>query len=102
MDIVNETGRRRLSRRSLDQEDPYQKQPQCLARWAVMVGDSLNEEIAVKDDVRSLCGHYYWLRRLSARMAFWACSTRSSTSSSDIPLLSKPRAIGSTISSNGF
>ena len=27
-----------------------EKQPQCLARWAVTVGDSLNEEISVKVD----------------------------------------------------
>ena len=33
------------------------KQPQCVARWAVAVGDSLNEEIAVKDDARSEFGH---------------------------------------------
>ena len=34
-----------------------EKQPQCLARWAVTVGDSLNEEIAVKDDAGSKVGH---------------------------------------------
>jgi hypothetical protein len=34
-----------------------EKQPQCLARWAVTVGDSLNEEIAVKHDARSKFGH---------------------------------------------
>ena len=28
-----------------------------LSRWAVTVGDSLNEEIAVKDDARSKFGH---------------------------------------------
>ena len=35
----------------------YCKQPQCLPRWAVTVGDSLNEEIAIKDDARSEFGH---------------------------------------------
>ena len=34
-----------------------EKQPQCFARWAVTVGDSLNEEIAVKDDAGSKFGH---------------------------------------------
>jgi hypothetical protein len=34
-----------------------EKQPQCFSRWAVTVGDSLNEEIAVKDDARSKIGH---------------------------------------------
>ena len=34
-----------------------EKQPQCLPRWAVTVGDSLNEEIAVKDDAGSKFGH---------------------------------------------
>src|ERR1700750_1120613 len=34
-----------------------EKQPQRLARWAVTVGDSLNEEIAVKDDAGSKFGH---------------------------------------------
>jgi hypothetical protein len=38
-------------------EDLVEKQPQCLARGAVTVGDSLNEEIAVKDDARSKFGH---------------------------------------------
>ena len=28
-----------------------------LSRWAVTVGDSLNEEIAVKDDAGSKVGH---------------------------------------------
>lgn len=36
---------------------PIEKQPQCFSRWAVTVGDSLNEEIAVKDDARSKFGH---------------------------------------------
>jgi len=35
----------------------YCKQPQCLPRWAVTVGDSLNEEIAVKDDAGNKFGH---------------------------------------------
>src|ERR1041384_1230530 len=34
-----------------------EKQLQCLARWAVTVGDSLNEQIAVKDDARNKFGH---------------------------------------------
>jgi hypothetical protein len=34
-----------------------EKQPQCLARWAVTVGDSLNEQVAVKDDARRKFGH---------------------------------------------
>ena len=34
-----------------------EKQPQCFARWAVTVGDSLNKEIAVKDDAGSKFGH---------------------------------------------
>jgi hypothetical protein len=34
-----------------------EKQPQCRARWAVTVGDSLNEQIAVKDDAGSKFGH---------------------------------------------
>src|SRR5215213_6550589 len=34
-----------------------EKQPQCFARWAVTLGYSLNEEIAVKDDARSKFGY---------------------------------------------
>ena len=54
---------------SLGRGDPYwladkeryvaiEKQPQRLAGWAVTVGDSLNEEITVKNDTGSKFGHH--------------------------------------------
>src|SRR5215213_936850 len=46
-------------------------------------------------------GHRLFAPASPSRMAFWGCFTRSWSSSSDIPLSSKLRAIGSTNCSKG-